>query len=71
MVIKPALPEPEDTIGELARRIFAVGNELNERWLRERQVVVIPWKPDDSLEHVLRRVAVRKRNSIGRSHHVA
>ncbi len=71
MVIKPALPEPEATISDLARRVFAVGNELNERWLRERQVVVIPWKPDDSLEHVLRRVAVRKRNNVGRSHHVA
>ncbi len=71
MVIKPALPEPEDTISSLARRVFAVGNELNERWLRERQVVVIPWKPEDSLEHVLRRVAVRKRHNVGRTHHVA
>lgn len=68
MVIKPALPEPEETISSLARRIFAVGNELNERWLRERQVVVIPWKPEDSLEHVLRRVATRKRHGVGRTH---
>ncbi len=71
MVIKPALPEPEESVSTLARRIFAVGNELNERWLRERQVVVIPWKPEDSLEHVLRRVAVRKRRNVGRSPHVA
>ena len=71
MVIKPALPEPEDSISTLARRVFTVGNELNERWLRERQVVVIPWKPEDSLEHVLRRVAVLKRNNVGRSRHVA
>ena len=67
MVIKPALPEPEDSVSGLARRVFAVGNELNERWLRERQVVVIPWEPEDSLEHVLRRVV----RNIGRSRNVA
>ncbi len=70
MVIKPALPEPEERVSLLAQRIFAVGNELNERWLRERQVVVIPWKPEDSLEHVLRRVAVRQRVNIGGSRRV-
>ena len=67
MVIKPAMPEPEPTISTLARRIFTVGNELNERWLRERGVTVIPWKPEDSLEHVLRRIV----RNIGRSRSVA
>ncbi|MDH3296571.1 MAG: DUF58 domain-containing protein [Acidimicrobiia bacterium] len=67
MVIKPALPEPEPNISNLARRIFTVGNELNERWLRERGVTVIPWNPEDSLEHVLRRVL----RNLGRSRNVA
>jgi uncharacterized protein (DUF58 family) len=67
MVIKPALPEPEPWVSTLARRIFTVGNDLNERWLRERGVTVIPWKPEDSLEHVLRRVV----RNIGRSRNVA
>ena len=67
MVIKPALPQPETTVSHLAQRVFAVGNELNERWLRERGVTVIPWKSDDSLEHVLRRVV----RNIGRSRNVA
>lgn len=56
LVIKPSLPGPEDDVQHLARRIFRVGNELNERWLRDRGAVVIPWSTGDSLEHVMRRV---------------
>ena len=56
MVIRPTIPEPEPRITELARRIFRVGNELNERWLVDRGVIVIPWSTGDSLEHVMRRV---------------
>ena len=56
LVIKPAIPYPEPHIGPLARRIFRVGNELNERWLQERGAIIIPWTNGDSLEHVMRRV---------------
>ena len=63
LVIKPTLPEPEASIGWLARRIFRVGNELNERWLVDRGAVVIPWSTGDSLEHVMRRVV----RNLGRS----
>lgn len=58
LVIKPDIPEPEPSISPLAQRIFRVGNELNERWLRDRGVVVIPWSTGDSIEHLLRRVVV-------------
>ena len=50
-----------------ARRIFRVGNELNERWLRDRGVVVIPWSTGDSLEHVMRRVV----SNLGRQRQTA
>ena len=63
LVIKPTIPQPEPIIGMLAQRIFRVGNELNERWLVERGVVVIPWQTGDSLEHVMRRVV----RNLGRS----
>jgi len=63
LVIKPTIPEPERDIGLLARRIFRVGNELNERWLQERGAIVIPWHTGDSLEHVMRRVV----RNLGRS----
>lgn len=56
LVLKPSVPPPDARISELAQRIFRVGNELNERWLRERGVLVIPWSTGDSLEHVMRRV---------------
>ena len=58
IVIKPLLPPYDDAEGvsELARRIFRVGNELNERWLVERGSVVVPWTSGDSLEHLIRRV---------------
>lgn len=56
LVIKPALPEPDGEVSLLARRIFRVGNELNERWLLERGATVIPWSTGDSLEHIMRRV---------------
>ena len=56
LVVKPALPDPDDTVSELARRIFRVGNELNERWLIERGATVIPWSTGDPLEHIMRRV---------------
>lgn len=56
IVIKPGIPEPAPDIDPLARRIFRVGNELNERWLTERGAIVIPWSTGDSLEHVMRRV---------------
>lgn len=67
LVIKPSLPEPEDDVQWLARRIFRVGNELNERWLRDRGVVVIPWSTGDSLEHVMRRVV----GNLGRQRQTA
>ena len=67
LVIKPTIPEPEPDIGWLARRIFRVGNELNERWLQERGAVVIPWSTGDSLEHVMRRVV----RNLGRSRQTA
>ncbi len=67
LVIKPTLPEPPTEIGVLARRIFRVGNELNERWLRERGVIVIPWSTGDSLEHVIRRVVL----NLGRTRQTA
>ncbi len=56
LVIKPSIPNPEAHVGLLARRIFRVGNELNERWLQERGAIIIPWSTGDSLEHVMRRV---------------
>lgn len=56
LVIKPDQPEPESSTTLLARRIFRVGNELNQRWLRDRGVTIIPWQPGEPLEHVLRRV---------------
>ncbi|MEM9565677.1 MAG: DUF58 domain-containing protein [Actinomycetota bacterium] len=67
LVIKPSLPEPEGEIGMLARRVFRVGNELNERWLRDRGVVVIPWSTGDPLEHVMRRVV----GNLGRQRQTA
>ncbi len=63
LVIKPTIPEPEASVSMLARRIFRVGNELNERWLQERGAIVIPWSTGDSLEHVMRRVV----RNLGRS----
>ncbi len=63
LVIKPLIPEPGPEIGMLARRVFRIGNELNERWLQERGAVVIPWSTGDSLEHVMRRVV----RNLGRS----
>ena len=62
-MLKPSIPEPEAHVSILARRIFRVGNELNERWLQERGVLVIPWSTGDSLEHVMRRVV----RNLGRS----
>lgn len=63
LVIKPSLPEHDGDVSELARRIFRVGNELNERWLLERGATVIPWSAGDSLEHIMRRVV----RNLGRS----
>jgi uncharacterized protein (DUF58 family) len=57
LIVKPSIPPPEAYISNLARRVFAVGNETNERWLQERGVVIIPWSTGDSLEHVMRRVS--------------
>ena len=57
LVIKPAIPEPEPSVGWLARRIFRVGNELNERWLQDRRVVVIPWSTGDSVIWLQRELA--------------
>lgn len=65
LVVKPSLPQPVGDVQPpslLAQRIFRAGNELNERWLRERGVVVIPWSTGDALEHVMRRVV----SQIGR-----
>jgi uncharacterized protein (DUF58 family) len=56
IVIKPVLPGDGPDVSELARRIFRVGNELNERWLRQRGVTVIPWDASGSLDFLLRRV---------------
>ena len=67
LVIKPSLPEPEGQISLLARRVFRAGNELNERWLRDRGVVVIPWSTGDPLEHVMRRVV----GNLGRQRQTA
>lgn len=67
LVIKPSIPEPEGHVQWLAQRIFRVGNELNERWLRDRGVVVIPWSTGDSLEHVMRRVV----GNLGRQRQTA
>ncbi len=63
LVIKPELPPPDSTVSVLSRRVFRVGNELNERWLLERGAVVIPWSNGDSLEHLMRRVV----RNLGRS----
>jgi uncharacterized protein (DUF58 family) len=63
LVIKPELPEPDDDVSLLARRIFRAGNELNERWLLERGAIVIPWSPGDSLDHIIRRIV----RNLGRS----
>jgi len=57
LVIKPTIAFPAD-IDLLARRVFRVGNELNERWLGERGILVIPWSTGNSLEHLLQRVLV-------------
>lgn len=56
LVIKPELPEPDESVSVLARRVFRAGNELNERWLVERGATVIPWSKGDPLEHLIRRV---------------
>jgi uncharacterized protein (DUF58 family) len=57
MVIKPRYDYFGDAdIHPLARRIFRAGNALNEKWLIDRGVVVVPWSPHDSLEHLIRRV---------------
>ncbi|MFV0523039.1 MAG: DUF58 domain-containing protein [Acidimicrobiales bacterium] len=56
IVIKPELPPIDPSVSELARRIFRVGNELNERWLIQRGVFIIPWARGDSLDHLMRRV---------------
>lgn len=63
LVIKPELPPPDPSVSLLARRVFRVGNELNERWLLERRAIVIPWSNGDSLEHLMRRVV----RNLGRS----
>ena len=67
LVVKPSLPEPRGDVGLLARRVFRVGNELNQRWLRDRGVVVIPWSTGDPLEHVMRRVV----GNLGRQRQTA
>jgi len=56
IVVRTDVPEADETVSLLARRIFRVGKELNERWLIDRGVIIIPWKKGDSLEHLLRRV---------------
>lgn len=57
VVLKPNIDYTvEADVRPLARRIFRIGNELNERWLIERGVVVVPWTTTDSLEHLMRRV---------------
>lgn len=63
LVIKPTVSSSDESVSHLAQRIFRVGNELNERWLIERGVVVVPWASGDSLEQVLRRVV----NNLGRA----
>ncbi len=56
IVIKPTVPDPADDVSPLARRIFDVGNRLNEQWLRHRGAMIIPWSPNESLQHILSRV---------------
>jgi len=56
LVVKPSLPEPDESVSALARRVFRAGNELNERWLIERGATVIPWSTGDPLDHIIRRV---------------
>lgn len=56
LVVKPALPDPDEPISDLARRIFRAGNELNERWLLERGATVVPWASGVPLEYIMRRV---------------
>ena len=56
LVVKPALPEPDESVSNLARRVFRAGNELNERWLVERGATVVPWSAGEPLEHIMRRV---------------
>ena len=57
LVIKPTFDYSVDHgVSPLARRIFRVGNELNEKWMVERGVIVVPWSTEDSLEHLMRRV---------------
>jgi len=56
IVIKPTVPEPADDVSPLARRIFTVGNQLNEQWLHQRGAVIIPWAASESLQHILSRV---------------
>ncbi len=56
IVIKPTVPDPADAVSPLARRIFDVGNRLNEQWLRHRGAMIIPWSPNESLQHILSRV---------------
>lgn len=56
LVIKPTVPDPVDDVSPLARRIFNVGNRLNEQWLRHRGAMIIPWAANESLQHILSRV---------------
>lgn len=56
IVIKPLYDYfADDSVSHLSRRIFRIGNELNEKWLIERGVVVLPWSTADPLEHLMRR----------------
>lgn len=56
IVIKPTVPNPEDDVSPLARRIFNVGNRLNQQWLHHRGAMIIPWAANESLQHILSRV---------------
>jgi uncharacterized protein (DUF58 family) len=63
LVIRPSTPEPDDDVDLLARRVFRVGNTLNQRWLQERGVLVVPWQTGDPLDQVMGRII----NNIGRT----
>lgn len=45
----------------LAERIFRAGRQLNRNWLSENGVTIVPWTVGESIEPVIRRVAVLHR----------
>lgn len=57
LVIKPIVSIDQTGVSDEARRLFLIGNTLNENWLTQRGVMIIPWRPQDGLDHIVKRIA--------------